>query len=273
MQNEINLTPSEIEMIQLKREQEALKEREALLKKAAENEKQILVQKSQMKKNLEYSRAQVAATKAFLDEFGPDWKLQIDTQNVKYEVRNYLGDGEWESVWEEYQIQETARIVNGKYTVTVKEQVTSGNKWGYGQKNQGFKMYLSGPGIEWAYERKALGRVSTLIKKYDEMTEAIRYRAEQVQKQASAKDKTIAKMKELYPDATVEGGKGGEYANPYKRTDWIEYDTVTITFANGITIKYRVYADMSLGRKEMTFPKMETAYDLMDAMNNVTFNK
>jgi hypothetical protein len=115
--------------------------------------------------------------------------------------------------------------------------------------------------------------VSTLIKKYDEVTEAIRYRTEQAQKQASAKDKTIAKMKELYPDATVEGGTGGDYANPYKRTDWVQYDTVTITFANGIKIKYRVYADMSLGRIEMTFPKMETAYDLMAVMNSVTFNK
>jgi len=273
MQNEITLTQSEIEMIQLKREQEALKEREAKLKKSAENEKQILAQKAQMKKNLDYSRAQIAATKAFLDEFGPDWKLQIDTQNVKYAVRNYLGDDKWEDVWEEYQIQETARIVNGKYTVTVKEHVTSGNSWGYGQKNRGFKMFLSGPGVEWAYEKKALGRVSTLIKKYDEVTEAIRYREEQVQKQASAKDKTIAKMKELYPDATVEGGRGGEYANSWNRTGWFDYDTVTITFANGITIKYRVYADMSLGRKEMTFPKMETAYDLMDVMNSVTFNK
>ena len=92
MQNEITLTQSEIEMIQLKREQEALKEREAKLKKSAENEKQILAQKAQMKKNLDYGRAQIAATKAFLDEFGPDWKLQIDTQNVKYAVRNYLGD-------------------------------------------------------------------------------------------------------------------------------------------------------------------------------------
>jgi hypothetical protein len=273
MQNEITLTQSEIEMIQVKREQEALKEREALLKKAAENEKQILVQKSQMRKNLEHSRAQVAATKDYLDEFMGGWKLQVDTQNVKYEVRNYLGDNKWESVWEEYQLQEVARIVNGQYTIRVAEHVTSGDKWGYGQKNRGFKMFLSGPGVDWAYEKKALGRVSTLIKKYDEVTEAIRYRAEQVQKQASAKDKTIAKMKELYPDATVEGGKGGEYANSWNRTGWVDYDTVTITFANGIKIKYRVYADMSLGRKEVTFPKMETAYDLMDVMNNVTFNK
>jgi hypothetical protein len=273
MQNEITLTQTEIEMIQLKREQEALKDRETLLKKAAENEKQIQAQKSQMKKNLDYSRAQVAATKDYLEEFMGGWKLQIDTQNVKYEVRNYLGNNKWESVWEEYQLQEVARIVNGRYTVTVKEHITSGDRWGYGQKNLGFKMFLSGPSIEWGYEKKALARVSTLIKKYDEVTEAILYRAEQVQKQASAKDRTIAKMKELYPDATVEGGEGGEYANPYKRNGWIQYDTVTITFANGIKIKYRVYADMSLGRKEMTFPKMETAYDLMDVMNNVTFNK
>jgi hypothetical protein len=28
-----------------------------------------------------------------------------------------------------------------------------------------------------------------------------------------------------------------------------------------------------LGRIEMTFPKMETAYDLMDVMNSVTINK
>ena len=177
MQNEITLTQSEIEMIQLKREQEALKGREAKLKKSAENEKQILAQKAQMKKNLDYSRAQIAATKAFLDEFMGGWTMYIDSENVKYEVRNYLGDNKWESVWEEYQPQETARIVNGQYTITVKEHVTSGDSWGRGQKNRGFKMFLSGPGVEWAYERKALGRVSTLIKKYDEVTEAIRYRA------------------------------------------------------------------------------------------------
>jgi hypothetical protein len=272
MQNEITLTQNEIEMIQLKREQEALKEREALLVKAAKNEREIQGVKAQMKKNLDYSRAQVAATKAFLDEMMGGWKLQIDTQNVKYQVRDYLGGGEWESIWEEYQAQETARIVNGQYTIKVDEHVTSGNSWGHGQKNLGFKMYLSGPGIEWAYERKALGRVSTLIKKYDAALAQIRYEADMKAKKASAVETTVAKMKELYPDAEVVAGTSGKYTD-YGRRNWESFNTATITFANGIQIVYRVYPDASLGRIEMTFPKMETAYDLMDVMNSVTINK
>lgn len=272
MQNEITLTQSEIEMIQVKREQEALKEREAQLKKAAANEKAILSRKAQMKKDLEASKAQVAATKAFLEEFGPSWKLRIDTVNTKYEVKNYLGDSKWEEVWEEYQTLESACIVNGEYRVSVAEHVTSGDSWGYGQRNLGYKMYLKGPGVEYKYERKALGRVSTLIKKYDEVREQIRYEAEMKAKKASAIETTVAKMKVLYPDANVVAGTSGKYTD-HGRRNWITFDTATITFANGITIVYRVYPDASLGRIEMTFPKMETAYDLMDVMNSVTFNK
>lgn len=273
MQNEITLTQSEIEMIQVKREQEALKEREAQLKKAAANEKEILARKAQMKKDLEASKAQVAATKAFLEEFMGSWKLRIDTENKKYEVKNYLGDFKYEDVWEEYQPLESACIVNDKgYRVSVAEHVTSGDSWGYGQRNLGYKMYLSGPGVEYKYERKALGRVSTLIKKYDEVREQIRREAEMKAKKASAVETTVAKMKELYPDANVVAGTSGKYTD-YGRRNWETFDTATITFANGIKIVYRVYPDASLGRIEMYFPKMETAYDMMDVMNSVTFNK
>lgn len=273
MQNKMNLTQSEIEMIQIKRELEAIKEREAQLKKAAANEKQILEQKARMKKDLEASKAQVAATKAFLEEFMGSWKLQIDTTNKEYTVKNYLGDSKWEVVWEDHQPLEVARIVNGKYLVIVAEHITSGDSWGRGRRNLGYKMYLSGPGVEYNYSRKAIGRVSTLIKKYDEVTESIRYQAEQVQRQVSTTDKTVAKMKELYPDAVVVAGKGGEYANPYKRSNWFTFDTVTITFANGITMTYRVYVDGTLGRTALTFPKLGSSYDLMDVMNSITFNK
>ena len=71
----------------------------------------------------------------------------------------------------------------------------------------------------------------------------------------------------MYPDAMVTSEKSGERS---WKGRWEEYDMVTIKFANGITIKYRVFSDGSLGRKDITFP-VKNGWELMDAMNCIQF--
>jgi hypothetical protein len=52
--------------------------------------------------------------------------------------------------------------------------------------------------------------------------------------------------------------------------NWITYEQLTVKFANGITIKYRVYSDGSLGRKDITFP-VNTGWEIAEAMSKVEF--
>ena len=270
---EVTLTPAELEMIKLKREQDALAEREAVLKKAADTEKRVAVEISRIHKDLGKSKEQVKAAYTFARDFGPDWSVKTSAENRRYVVQDYLGDSKYDVLWEEYQSLETATIVNGEWSVRVAEHYTSGDSWGRGSKNKGWKMYLGGPGVDYTYERKALSKASTIEEKVNGIKETRRLAEETKRKTASALETTLSTMQERYPDALVHAGKSGEYGNSWKRTNWFEYDTVTITFTNGIRIVYRVYPDGSLGRKEITFPKMDTAYDLMDAMNAIAINK
>lgn len=269
---EVTLTPAELELIKLKREQEALAEKEAALQKAADNEKRVTTEISRMHKDIDKSQAQVKAAWTFARDFGPDWTVKVETHSRRYAVQDYLGYSKYDVHWETNQPLETATIVNGDWHVRVDEHHTSGDSWGRGSKNLGWKMYLSGPGIDYAYARKALSRASTIEEKVKDIKESRRLAEETKRKTATALENIVATMAERYPDASIVTGKSGEYGNSWKRTNWFEYDTVTITFTNGIRIVYRVYPDGSLGRREITFPKMNTAYDLMDVMNAVVIN-
>jgi hypoxanthine-guanine phosphoribosyltransferase len=270
MTKTLELTPAELEMVALKREQEALAKKEAELKKQAQMEKEIVDRQVAIAKNVAQCNRQVKAVKDFAAELGKGYEVAITVFEEEAKVTgDYItpedpkGCGyEREVLWSQKYNKETARIKHGNYTITVDEQFVYGSKWSYRATSKGYKMYVSGPGIDWKEERRALGRISTVKEKIKTAMEKIQAEENYKNAQKNSLEKTVDKFKAEYPDAEVTTEKGYDRGYGKRYSEGVTYDMVRVKFANGCSIAYRVYADGSLGRISFNLPaaKDEAAF-------------
>jgi hypothetical protein len=269
MTETMELTQAEKEMIAIKREQEALVKKEQELQNQVRIAKYIADKKEYMAIETSFDNAQLQAAMDFedkLSEIQSGFQCKIDTWEETVTVKEYNDAREYVPVWSDKFTRRRATIVNGAYTIKVAKHITYSSKWSSRGTDNGFKMYLSGPKVDYAYESKALSSCATVIRKINECIEQIQSENLLKQTQLSAVQTTVEKMCAMYPDAMVTSEKSGESW----KGRWEEYHMVTIKFANGITIKYRVFSDGSLGRKDITFP-VKNGWELMDAMSKVEF--
>jgi hypothetical protein len=154
-------------------------------------------------------------------------------------------------MWRENYTDCRIYLVNGNYKVHVNEHTVYSSTWGRGN-NKGYKMFVSGPEIDWAYSQKALSKAATVNKKVQEAIDTINAREELKKKKASAVETVVADLKEKFPTATViamrDWTRGYSNKNAYR-----EYDKVTISFPNGVIMYYEVYVDGRLSRKDVLF--------------------
>jgi hypothetical protein len=116
-----------------------------------------------------------------------------------------------------------------------------------------------------AEARQAQIQADIINKKVDEAIEVINANLEAAKKQLLAVESTVAKMKELYPDAEVTSDK------VYQPAGYNRYiiDRVHIRLANGIKVSYRVYADGSLGRISIDFNTIGQ-WDILKQLNGLS---
>jgi len=269
MSNQLELTPAELELIQNKREQEALKQKEAELKKQAEREKAIESAEAHIAKAQREDQNQIAAARKFLLGFNDAaYSIEIHTRQDLKKCSDYVA-GTHVAYWQKEFDRQRATIVKGDYKINVSEHITYSGRWVSRPTNHGYKMYLSGPGIDYKSERRAYTNAKTLMKKINEAIEAIEAKQRAVQRQKSAIEQTVDRLMKEYPTATVVPSK--EYERSYaRRQEYIPYDAVRITFANGINILYKVYPDGTLGRKSIGFGALDKdQWALMAQMSQI----
>ena len=246
MTQEIQLTPAELEMIQLKREQDELKKREEALQKQAKREIEIATKRRSIERAQTEKSQEVTVVKQYHKELAaiiPVAQLVESTLERLAEIKEYTGDGKWETTWsEDYELPH-AVIKIGNYMIVVQLH------------SQSHKMYISGNGIDYKTQRRGYTRAKKVAEVINTTIANIRYSEEQTQKKLNAVESTIEKMKALYPDADVTSDKDHiSYGGGYRRPDKYEaIDTVRILFKNGISINYRVYTDGTIGRRDIQF--------------------
>jgi len=271
MTETMELTQAEKEMIAIKREQETLKQKEQELQKQVRIAKYIADKKEYMAIETSFDNAQLQAAMDFedkLSEIQSGFQCKIDTWEETVTVKEYNDAREYVPVWSDKFTRRRATIVNGAYTIKVAKHITYSSKWSTRGTDNGYKMYLSGPEVDYAYESKALSSCSTVVRKIKECSDGIANKKLQELKQKSAALSAFDKMHALYGDtAVITLETSGELG--YNK-NWITYEQLTVKFANGITIKYRVYSDGSLGRKDITFP-VNTGWEIAEAMSKVEF--
>ena len=265
MTNTVELTPAELEMIVLKREQDELIKKEKELQKQAKIEKKLLEHERIIEGINKTEKEQLHYSQEYKNELGEDWKIKIEytdkTLNSSIfdeETRNYV------IVHSTPYTAQTAKIINGKYVVKVSKE---SNK-----RDHIYYMFLSGPDISWMASERAYKKASTINKKIVGLKEIKENKIKLAQKQSSSLQQVVDKMKIEYPGAEISIKKEYERVMYTKKRDYEEYNHLTIVFNNGIKITYKVYSDGSLSRKEIWFGEVKNPWELMSILNKIDLN-
>jgi nitrogen regulatory protein PII len=255
---QIELSQAELDLIQAKRDQEAAEEQQRQIKIQAD----IVKAKANIARRQEEDRQQNAAARAFQKELGEGWEERTREEERTERVYHHL-----EVVWSETYTDCRVYFEKEKYRVFINKHTTYGSAWGRGT-DKGYKMFVSGPEIEYGYSQKALSKAATVNKKVQDCIDTINAREEMKKKKASAVETVVADLKEKFPTATIiaikDWTRGYSSKNAYR-----EYDKVTVSFPNGITMNYEIYSDSRLSRMSVLFDSKDEMA-LMNALSNIT---
>lgn len=261
MTQTLELTPAELEMVALIREKEALAKKEAEAKKALELEKDIKAKQDSIAANKKKDLEQIAAAKKYLLDFDTtQYSLVINTKQETVQVMGDYIDKEngfdRHILWSEVYGRQWAVISHKDgQKVKVEEQIVYSSSWRSRGESKGYKMYISGPGIEYKQEGQALSRVKSVMEKIKAANESIAYTKKKEENKRNSLQATVDRFKAEYPDAEVttdysyDKGYDGRYYSSGER-----YDIVRVKFVNGAQIGYRVYPDGSLSRLSFNLP-------------------
>lgn len=231
MTNQLNLTQAEIELIAMKREQEALAIKEAELQKQIQLQKEIEKANSYIAKLQKEDAECLAAAKKYLADFGPDWTLNVKTSNHTYSKIDYT--------------RSEVTIENGDYKVYVSMH-TVYKSWS--SSNKGYKMQLSGPGVDYKYQSKYLTKVSTVEAKVKDCIESLNSSKNAEIKLKNAIAAAKSELEAKYSNCVI--NEEDHYVTDYRGRYTHKHPKLVIKFANGSRVGVRVFAD----------GKMETLY-------------
>ncbi len=265
MNQTLELTPAELEMIALKREQAALAAKHTETVKAIQLEKDIKTKQDYILATKKKDQEQVDATRKYLLDFdGTQYSMDIKTWKETVQVMgDYINKDngfdrhiEWS---EEFERQSAS--ISHKYgqQIKVEEQIVYNSKWSSRGTSKGYKMYISGVGIEWKQQGQALSKVKSVMEKITAAIDKIDNARKREENKKNALQTTVDRFKAEYPDAEVTTDYGYEagYDSRGRRSNYSNgerYNLVQIQFANSARIAYKVYPDGSLSRSSFNLP-------------------
>lgn len=262
--NTVNLTPAELEMIQLKRQQEELAAKEAAAKKQLAIENEIKRAQVQVEGYIKKDIQQNAAARDFAATVA-GCKVVVETGKKQY---NVTYGGETVKVFN-YTETNVHLTLNG-YTIRVNEHIVYG-KWSYRGSSKGYKMYVSGPGIDYKTSNRGYKNGKKVVELIEETIEQRKAQELYKNKQKNAIETAVANLMVQFPTAKVVAGRGckiNPYASPSNR--YTDYDKIDVTLENGIQVTYQVYPNGELSRMDLKFPSHNTA-ELLFQLNEMKF--
>ena len=286
MEKEIKLTPSELELIQIKRKKKELKLKEAKIKENQEIEKKIESCKNLMANAITNGTLQVKHTKEFFKDFGDEFKVEIQQLNKTMTGSIYKygdSDSNYVEVFEEGYKVPNAIIKHKNSKIFIKVELHSISHRGlYHSTNVGHRMFIQGMSYE--IEQKVYKRASTVEKK---ILESISEATETAHKgKLKAKLLNETDFGKLYPNATVVDKTlwdGGYYKNSNKYNKYHEqFAGKHITLINGVQLD--IFAGWDYKKEKAvlkytnivypkpTSPKGDTCFKVIDQLNSLEFN-
>jgi hypothetical protein len=264
MTQTLELTPSELALIENARKQELLAQEAKALKNAARIEEDIRIANQQIEKELGWCRAQLEATEKYYRELvklNPEYNVivtpTINSKVIKDPGTFELRYSDKKTIKEIEYTTTKAHIELGKYKITISQ-------------DSGYKMYLTGPHIP--YNNRGLKVSKTVNDKINSALESIKRDIEAKAKKLNAVDTCYNTLSELYPNATIEKGTEWMRNTWSKNISGENIDTIKIKLENGITVKYRIYMDGTMGRLETTFPT-KSSLEVLEALSKCVFTE
>jgi len=263
----LELTAAELELIENKRKQDALEQEAAKLKKEAKLQKETIeIQTSILKEQKEANLQVAAATEYYnkLVKLDPKYKLEITEVKAKREIKDYSGTEAIVLKTFSYIIKKAQIILSDSpYYITVEKHfVYTGMS--FRGDDKGYKMELKGGGF---YSERKVSNPKTINDKIVNKRQAEINAKIAEQKKASGLDTAYNNLVNKYPDATITKSTEWE-RNSYEKKGGESINIITITLPNTISVKYKVYSDGSLGRKEIRYPSNKS-FDLLDALSKI----
>lgn len=277
-QEQVILTPTEIEMIRIKREQEELKAKEAETKKQLQREKSIKDISIRREKFVASVTAQQNATEQFLAELNTNvvsHKYEITKTDRKEEfiLWDYMADEKDENGYSKRDVyfNETLsyevfglNVIGRNIKIEVKEYFKSTGYSSYSRKHvsQGFRMYFQ-------HENKAIKVAKTIIDKvFDKINTEDRNKVIVADK-GTAKEMALVELTNRYSEAEithdsnwVSSGQRGYTTDFYK-----------VKFANGLVVKFTYSLEKAVKENEETFVKINyygiESYGSIDKINMI----
>jgi len=265
---ELELTAAELELIENKRKQDALEQEAELLKKEAKIQKEsIEIQNSILKEQKEANLQVAAATEYYngLVKLDPKYKLEVTEHELKKEIKDYSGKEAIVIKTFNYIIKKAQIILSDSpyYILIAKHFVYTGMS--FRGNDKGYKMELRGNSF---FSERLISNPKTINDKIVNKRQAEINAKIAEQKKASSLDTAYNNLVNKYPDATITKSSEWERNLYDKRSGGESINIITITLPNTISIKYKVYSDGSLGRKEIKYPFKDNL-DLLDALNKI----
>ena len=274
MINNVELTPAELEMIKVKREQEALAKKEAEAKQAIQLEKDIKKREELIIQEQKKDQMQLEAANTYAAELGSMYTVKTEERTSTAKISgDYLNpsnpkecDYKRVVLWSKEYTRKSAWIVRGEYKILIEEHTTFSSRYDYRGTSQGFKMSITGPGID--FNNRKYSRASKVNEIIQNAISDVEQKAKAKEQKANALNNVKQRMKQTYPTAKID--ESYDYERSYKSLG-DRYDTLILTFENGICVTYRVFSDGSLSRLNITFPKQKDAWSLMELLSKITF--
>ncbi len=260
----IELTPAELEMIQVKREQEELAAKEAAAKKQLAIEKEIARATQHVEGYKSKNAQQVKAAEEFA-KLIPTATYHVDT--AERTVNAYYSSEVIETLT---YVESTPYMMLNGYRISIAEHVVH-KQWNYRGSSKGYKMYVSGPGIDYKTSNRGYKNTKKVVELIEDTIEARKAQELHKNKQRNAVATAVANLTEQFPTAKIISGRGckiNPYGSPSNR--YTEYDEIVVTLENGIQVNYRVYENGQLQRIDLKFPS-HSAAELLFQLNEMKF--
>jgi len=269
MTQTLELTAAELELIENKRKQDILAEEAEKLKKEAKIQKEsIEIQNSILKEQKEANLQVLAATEYYnsLAKLNPKYKLEVTERELKNEIKDYSGPEAIVIKRFDYKLSKAHIILSDSpFYVEVKKHLVYSDSWSRRATDKGYKMELCGGGF---YNERFLTNTKTLNKKIEDKLESIENKKVAEQKKASSLDTAYDNLINKYPEATITKSTEWERNLYDRKASGETINIITVTLLNKIKIKFKVYNDGTLGRKEVSYP-FKNNFDLLDTLNNI----
>lgn len=165
-------------------------------------------------------------------------------------------------------------ITKDRYRVEVVEHIHY-PKYSVRGETQGFKMQLSGPGIEYRYERKYLSSAKTVNIKVDELIKARQVKEQGELTIEQATQTHLTNLTLSFPDATIVAKQDYDRVRLSRSDyDYKDYQSISVTLRNGIEVKYEVLTSGALRRRSIDLtPGFTSQYptheELLTKLNSI----